>query len=586
MGQPAKKIIQQPLGSKSSNDNSNMIEKIKARRSNEIVIGLCGAVGSGVKKLKNILVPEFEKIEYKVEHIRLSELIFESCNKNSLLSLDDLHGYERYEILQNYGDELRSEYDKSFVAQLAINKINILRTESIKKEDKGLKNVGDDDILKTDEKVVYIIDQFKNPDEIILFKEIYSDAFYLIGLLRNENQRKQNLKDERISEENIAKLMIRDKKSKKYGQNTEETILQSDYFIKNVDNNDILRKDVRRFIDLMHGANNVTPTYDEIGMHNAYSASFGSACLSRQVGAAIMDDDGNILSTGCNDVPKFGGGLYHSNDQNDMRCFNRGKCFNDTHKGYLKKEIDSILDNSLNKFLSIINSAIDEYASFINEKIDGMLTCDVKEMPSDKRNDSIKSFIGVTQKKELKNDVETIKNLKEYFLGESGKLKISDIIMEDTKAKSLIEYSRAVHAEMDALLALARTTSSSTLNKTLYCTTYPCHNCARHIIAAGIKRVVYIEPYEKSLAIQLHNDAISLHQDDIINNKVSFQHYDGVSPKRYDDFFKYRHKRKNSDGTVKTIHSMDVPHVSQVHLDSYVEYELKIVSELTKKEKG
>ncbi len=575
MGQIAKKTIQVATSNQSSNDEREMIDKIKARRSNEIFIGLCGAIGSGVKKLKDILIPEFERIDYKVEHIRVSDLIFNECNEDKNLNLQDLHGFHRYEILQDMGDKLRHENEKSFVAQLAINQINIIRNKSI--EEQEIVNVGDEDIAKTDGKLVYIIDQFKNPEEVNLFKEIYSDAFYLIGLLRNENQRKQNLKDEIISEEEVSKLMIRDKKSKKYGQNTQDTILKADYFIKNIDNNSSLRKEVRRFIDLMHGANNITPTYDEIGMHNAYSASFGSACLSRQVGAAIMDDNGNILSTGCNDVPKFGGGLYHFNDNNDMRCFNRGKCFNDTHKGYLKKEIDSILNDSFEDFFSNIDTVIDEHAIIMEDKIDGLLNIETE-------NDNlVKENI-----EKVKEEILEIQKVKLHFRNLANKLNISNSIMNDTKAKSLIEYSRAVHAEMDALLALARTTSSSTLNKILYCTTYPCHNCARHIIAAGIKRVVYIEPYEKSLATQLHSDAISLHQDDdiVVNNKVSFQNYDGVSPKRFDDFFKYRHDRKNSDGTVKTINSMGVPHVSQVHLDSYIEYELKIVGDLKHKGKG
>ncbi|MGO2307080.1 anti-phage dCTP deaminase [Providencia sp.] len=581
MAQPAKKSSQPLLGDKSSSDKRDMIEKIKARRSNEIIIGLCGAVGSGVKKLKDILIPEFERIEYKVEHIRVSQLIFDKCNTDKAMSLESLRGFIRYDTLQNMGDKLR-ENEKSFVAQLAVNQINILRNKSI--EEQKIKNVGDDDITKTDGKFVYIIDQFKNPEEINLFKEIYSDAFYLIGLLRNESQRKQNLSDEKISEEDIAKLMIRDKKSEKYGQNTEETILQSDYFIKNIDNNNKLRTEVRRFIDLMHGANNITPTYEEIGMHSAYSASFGSACLSRQVGAAIMDDNGNILSTGCNDVPKFGGGLYHFNDKNDMRCFNRGKCFNDTHKGYLKNEIESILNDSFETLLSDVSDVIDECTLDINKNINNLFDVENK---SNAAIDEI-NMGNVEKGEKVKAEISKVNTLKINVRNLINNLKISEEIMGGTKAKSLIEYSRAVHAEMDALLALARTTSNSTLNKTLYCTTYPCHNCARHIIAAGIKRVVYIEPYEKSLATQLHNDAISLDQDDdiLVTNKVSFRNYDGVSPRRYDDFFKYRHKRKNSDGTVKTIHSMDVPHVSQIHLDSYVEYELKIVGELEDKESG
>jgi len=57
---------------------------------------------------------------------------------------------------------------------------------------------------------------------------------------------------------------------------------------------------------------------------------------------------------------------------------------------------------------------------------------------------------------------------------------------------------------MDAILALARGGETGIVGSTLYCTNYPCHYCAKHIIAAGINRVVYLEPYEKSLARKLH----------------------------------------------------------------------------------
>lgn len=43
---------------------------------------------------------------------------------------------------------------------------------------------------------------------------------------------------------------------------------------------------------------------------------------------------------------------------------------------------------------------------------------------------------------------------------------------------------------------------------TLYSTTYPCHGCAKHIVAAGISEVVYYEPYPKSRALALHDDSI------------------------------------------------------------------------------
>lgn len=80
----------------------------------------------------------------------------------------------------------------------------------------------------------------------------------------------------------------------------------------------------------------------------------------------------------------------------------------------------------------------------------------------------------------------------------------------------------------------------------LYCTTYPCHNCARHIIAAGIKEVYYIEPYRKSLATRLHNDSIT--EDESREGLVRILMFDGVAPRRYLDFFKMLPGSRKKDG--------------------------------------
>lgn len=219
-----------------------------------------------------------------------------------------------------------------------------------------------------------------------------------------------------------------------------------------------------------------------------------------------MDDHGQILSTGCNDVPKFGGGLYNANSlQDDFRCIHQKRCSNDKHKSILEAEIESVLkDNNIN----------------------------------------------APKAKDLATK-----------------------IINNTKAKSIIEYSRAIHAEMDAIISLARMTSSSSLGKTLYCTTYPCHNCARHVVAAGIKKVVYIEPYEKSLAMQLHADAIT---DSNEPNKVAFEPFEGVAPNRYESFFKYNNKRKDKKGIAIDYNIVECHHVDSQYLDSYHEYEYRI----------
>ena len=62
---------------------------------------------------------------------------------------------------------------------------------------------------------------------------------------------------------------------------------------------------------------------------------------------------------------------------------------------------------------------------------------------------------------------------------------------------NVTEYGRMVHAEMNAMSDAARL-GRSLKGSTIFVTTYPCHNCAKHLIAAGIERIVFVEPYPKA----------------------------------------------------------------------------------------
>jgi hypothetical protein len=85
------------------------------------------------------------------------------------------------------------------------------------------------------------------------------------------------------------------------------------------------------------------------------------------------------------------------------------------------------------------------------------------------------------------------------------------------------------------------------LGEMMYVTTFPCHQCTRQVIASGIKRLVYIYPYPKSLAEQLHGDAIHV-DGEAPASKVPFEPFLGVAPRRYVEAFTAP-KRKNADGT-------------------------------------
>ena len=61
--------------------------------------------------------------------------------------------------------------------------------------------------------------------------------------------------------------------------------------------------EIGRFVDLVFGKPFETPTADELGMYFARAAALRSADLSRQVGAVIMRNPGEIIAIGYNDVP-------------------------------------------------------------------------------------------------------------------------------------------------------------------------------------------------------------------------------------------------------------------------------------------
>jgi deoxycytidylate deaminase len=131
-------------------------------------------------------------------------------------------------------------------------------------------------------------------------------------------------------------------------------------------------------------------------------------------------------------------------------------------------------------------------------------------------------------------------------------------LLKNSRLMDITEYGRAVHAEMDSLLTCARV-GVSPVGGTLFTTTFPCHNCTRHIIASGIKRVVYIEPYPKSFASKLHKDSIELPGTRAFENsqdrfRIPFEPFVGIGPRKFFDLFSMKLstgqpvRRKRPDG--------------------------------------
>ncbi len=126
-------------------------------------------------------------------------------------------------------------------------------------------------------------------------------------------------------------------------------------------------------------------------------------------------------------------------------------------------------------------------------------------------------------------------------------------MLRRTRVGGPLEFSRAAHAEMDALLSSARR-GVSTVGTKLFVTTFPCHYCARHIVAAGVAEVYFIEPYPKSLATRLHSDSIASGRSGVENGstKVMFRPFTGVAPRLYRRaFMKDRDLKNGSTGKME-----------------------------------
>jgi cytidine deaminase len=187
---------------------------------------------------------------------------------------------------------------------------------------------------------------------------------------------------------------------------------------------------------------------------------------------------------GCNEVPKFGGGLYWTDDNPDHRDFRKG------------------FDSNV-RFKRLI----------ADQAIDRLRKAGWQPPPTDQ------------------NGVEPF---------------AIDRIFSDTQLQNLLEFGRAVHAEMSALSEAAHR-GISVAGGSLYSTTFPCHLCARHIISSGVKRVVYIEPYPKSLAQELYDDMIDVDPQTTQTDKVTFEPFVGIAPRIYVEMFAAP-RRKDRDG--------------------------------------
>jgi len=456
----------------------------------ELFFGLVGAVGSRLTQVVKTLTNSLQRVGYHVEPVRIIDSLhqIEQFHSTMVTGPED----QRYLTYMNAGDQFRQMTGlDDALARLAIGSV---------REKRKQKNTAGESKDPPISRCAYVFHSLKHPKEIDLLRTIYGPNFYLISAYVPRETRIENLlasiaasnyDSQRESYRPVAvELVKRDENddNKPHGQKVRDSFPEADLFVDAL-NPIALKSSIDRFIEILFGHPFHTPNKSEFAMFHAQAAAYRSAALGRQVGAAISTPTGDIIAVGANEVPKFGGGLYWSDDQDDGRDFRSTYDVSDRKKRELLAEV-------------------------------------LKRFADDKW------FEGG------KHAGKSVQALFDH----------ATPLLRSTRLMSLIEFGRAVHAEMAALLDAARR-GIAVKGSTLFTTTFPCHDCARHIIAAGVSRVTYIEPYPKSLAEEFHLDAIVIDPVGEVTNKLVFQPFFGIAPRLYSQSFRMP-KRKDRQGEV------------------------------------
>lgn len=457
----------------------------------ELVIGLVGAVGANLSNIVEDLVACLEEHDYTSQEIHVSDLI-ESFTTIGSFNKDSY--FERTNAFMTAGDTARKDTNNNAILALAV--VDHIHAYRVVLEERG----------ESISRHAFILNSLKHPDEVAALRRIYGAGFILIGVYVKIEKRKYYLERiKKLTSSESRELMERDEaEGPEYGQKTRDTFHLSDFFVHFMagDLSEQLKtqKTLGRFLDIVFGHPYKTPIFDEYAMFMAFAAAARSSDLSRQVGAVIAKDD-DILASGANECPRSGGGTYWP-------------CVNDMH---------------------------------VVEDIEGGREYTLGHDTNDKTKDQIVSDsverMQVAWKENGNEDID------------KDGWELLKTALEDSTIDDITEYGRVVHAEMTALLTCARN-GISCRDATLYVTTFPCHNCAKHIIAAGINRVVYVEPYPKSKALEFHEDSAFAGFDSeraAGENRVVFEPFVGVGPRRFFDFFSmkqgsgYQLKRKDKE---------------------------------------
>ena len=323
-----------------------------------------------------------------------------------------------------------------------------------------------------------VVDGIRNIGEIDYLRDRFGAGFFLFALECPTSQRWTRLSHiyERSGRglEGFRKDDERDRDEEyKFGQQVQLCVDQVDVLIKNTDESGIavLRDKIPEYVDLLTGKRPRYAAPGEIFMNLAYSAAHGSKCLKRQVGAVIVTappgEMGDIVGQGFNENPAPTKPCVEEKEYGaDPHNGQRGRCFRDIVRA-------------------------ESFAAFVTLG----LKCPLCGGPLARPEGDQLLWKCRTCGQDFEN----------YFWPE----------------RAMTLYT-AIHAEVAALFAAGRRSRGATL----YTTTFPCFQCTQKIVLAGIKCIVFNEPYPDVRA-----------GDRLILAGIETERFEGIRSRRFDEIF-------------------------------------------------
>ena len=441
--------------------------RIKNFSADGIILGFTGSISSGCSLFARTL-SKINKHQYK--YYSLSAPIHEIANK--MLKEGKVKEITQ-ELLQDIGNDLRKNKGSHYLAKKIFKQID--------------EDCGSDPFDKV------VIDSIRNDWEVKYLRQFPN--FFLISVYaKSENRFKRwSLKNPAASLQDFERVDLRDTSEiYEYGQKVEKCTYESDIVINNdkpieignpVAEQTHVKSKLKKYLELIEDGPSIKirPELDEKLMTLAYVESLSSSCLQRKVGAVISTKDGHVLSTGHNHVPL-----------SEKTCSEQ---YGDCYRKYLKKlHAEKIV------YCPICGSKVEIECPKCN-KVIGAYKSKCSSCNTELNFDY-----------ECKGCHEKIFD----FFTPGGKHSVG----------KLLDVCRALHAEENAIVNLAKMGGVSNHNKVLYSTTYPCTLCANKIAQVSIKHLVYGEPYTmKEAETILKNSGVTTLKFEGVKSQAFFRLY-------------------------------------------------------------